>query len=325
MLISTLSFSQSVIRVLNGQNIQTLIDAPTFVSGSILLLDPGFYGDVIINKRVSIIGSGYFNGVNETQLGDISFQSNNLGGSDGSLITGCSIKSINVKRNDITVQRCRIYRANYTISIDISNVNNAKLIQCFIDGSININGGATNFLIRNSLINGRIGTNNSSVQYTGKISYNILNLDRCDVISLGNINVNVSLTNNILITPQTCNNANGGQNFRTDYYAKFSNNIVRQGNYQSNDPSNKFLNVENMALVLFTTAGTSLEGQYILSANSPAKGAGEGGTDCGAFGGTEPYIIGGLPIGPVITDLQVPSTARQNETIQIKLKAKVQN
>ena len=80
-----------------------------------------------------------------------------------------------------------------------------------------------------------------------------------------------------------------------------------------------------MAQVLFVTASTSVDGQYILSVNSPAKGAGEGGTDCGAFGGLEPYLIGGSPIGPIIEDIQVPSTARQNETIQVKLKARVQN
>lgn len=325
MLATTLTFAQNVIRVQNGQSLQTIIDDPAFVAGSVLLLDPGTYGDVIVRKRVSIIGSGYFNGTNEAQLEDVTFASNNLTASDGSLITGCSMRTITISRSNITVQRCRIYPSGFSTSVEIGNVNNARLVQCFIDGGIAIQWGATNFLVRNSIINGRIGTAYSSVQYTGVIAHNTMTYAACDVISLGTTNVNVTVANNILITPATCNNANAGQNYRTDMFASFNNNIVRLGNYQSTNPSNVFLNVANMAGTLFTPAGTSLEGQYMLSASSPARGAGEGGTDCGAFAGADPYVLTGSPVGPVIQDLQVPATARQNETIQIRLRAKIQN
>jgi hypothetical protein len=324
-LTTTLGFAQNVIRVQTGTNLETLITSSSFVSGSVLLLDPGTYPNAIIRKRVSIIGSGYFNNTNEAQLGDITFDGNTLGSSEGSLITGCSMKSITINRNNVTIQRCRVYPASYSVSINIGNVNNARLVQCFVDGNININGAATNFLIKNSIINGGIGTSNSGVQYTGEISYNTLSSAPCDVIRLGDTNVNIAISNNILVTPFTCNNANSRQNYPTAQFARFNNNIVRQGNYQSTDPSNRFINDDNMVLVLFTANGSSLEGQYILSANSPAKGAGENGTDCGAFGGADPYVLTGSPIGPIIQDLQVPATARQNETIQIRLRAKIQN
>ena len=41
MLASTLGFAQNVIRVQNGQNLQTIIDSNTLVAGTVLLLDPG--------------------------------------------------------------------------------------------------------------------------------------------------------------------------------------------------------------------------------------------------------------------------------------------
>ena len=69
---------------------------------------------------------------------------------------------------------------------------------------------------------------------------------------------------------------------------------------------------------------SSLEGQYMLSANSPAKGAGEGGVDCGAFGGDEPYVIGGVPSGPIIQELTVPQVT-SGSTINVRVKARVQN
>jgi hypothetical protein len=330
MLISTLSFSQNVIRVLNGQNIQTLIDAPTFVSGSILLLDPGSYGDVIVKKRVSFIGGGYFNATSSATFGDLTFTDDNLGSSASSFVTGCNISRIYIKTNNILVSQCRVYGTNgYANGISISNKTNGAIVkQCYVVNNIITDGAPTNFQIINNIVAGQIFLYINGASISGIIRNNsLIGLNaECTPLSISNdFNNGIVISNNIFITPTSCNNASGQQNYLTNYFAKFNNNIVRQGNYRSNDPSNKFLNDADMAKVVFTATGTSADGQYILNTNSPAKSAGEGGTDCGAFGGTEPYIIGGLPIGPVITDLQVPSTARQNETIQIKLKAKVQN
>jgi hypothetical protein len=182
----------------------------------------------------------------------------------------------------------------------------------------------TNFNISNNLVLGRLSCNSLSRNISGKIVNNTIggSLQYCEVLSFpSGYSKALQISNNILYTKVECDNRTGNNNYNTLDYQKFNNNIVRKGNYNVIDASNKVL---TDMTTLFTFSGSN-ELQYTLSATSPAKGAGENGTDCGAFGGSEPYIIGGLPIGPVITDLQVPSTARQNETIQIKLKAKVQN
>ena len=145
----------------------------------------------------------------------------------------------------------------------------------------------------------------------------------CRPLHYGQLNiVNLTIRNNIFVSPEICGNVSSNTNYATSHFGKFNNNIVRKGNYQSNDASNKFLT--DMG-TLFTDLGITPDAKYTLSATSPAKGAGEGGTDCGAFGGSEPYVLTGAPLGPIIQEIQVPSMARQNETIQIKLKAKVQN
>ena len=53
---------------------------------------------------------------------------------------------------------------------------------------------------------------------------------------------------------------------------------------------------------IFTGTG-STDGQWQLAPGSPAKGAGVGGTDCGIFGGTTPYVLSGIPSIPSIYTL----------------------
>jgi hypothetical protein len=136
LLSTSLTFAQNVIRVQNGQNIQNVIDNATTAAGSVLLLDPGSYEGFEVRKRVSIIGSGSF-GTNASSItGRVSFTRNNNSNSDNSLITGCSIESIQVEQNNIIIQRCRINTV-FT-GVNIENVNNCKVFQCFIVGSIGI-------------------------------------------------------------------------------------------------------------------------------------------------------------------------------------------
>jgi hypothetical protein len=321
MLISTLSFSQTIIRVKSGEKIQDIIDNVNTPAGSILLLDPGSYEGFKVFKRVSIIGSGFLNG-NQSSIitGNISFEANNNSNSDNSLLMGCSMNFCSLNRNNISVIKCRF--TNNGTGIFIGG-NNCNVKQCLIDLWLEIQN-VTNFNISNNLILGWVNCSSLSRNISGKIINNTIggSLEYCEPLKFpSGYTKAIQVSNNILYTKIECDNRTGNNNYNTSDYQKFNNNVVRKGNYNVIDVSNKV--ITDMT-TLFTLSGSN-ELQYQLSANSPAKGAGEGGTDCGVFGGTEPYIIGGLPVGPVITDLQMPSTARQNETIQIKLKAKVQN
>jgi hypothetical protein len=61
MLISTLSFSQTIIRVKSGEKIQNIIDDIKNQSGMILLLVPGNFESFNAYKTVKIIVRGYSN------------------------------------------------------------------------------------------------------------------------------------------------------------------------------------------------------------------------------------------------------------------------
>ena len=77
------------------------------------------------------------------------------------------------------------------------------------------------------------------------------------------------------------------------------------------------------ATALFVGDATeSTDGKWQLKAGSPALAAGEGGVDCGAYGGPKPYILSGLPAGPVIYELNVSSYVRPDGKLPVTIKVK---
>jgi len=309
--------SQNVIRVTNGQNIQNLID--TNPVNSVFLLDPGVYSGFNAQKKVSVIGSGYFNGANQSTINSsITFSSSNVGSSAGSFITGCSIYSMDLNVSNIMVQKCRIYNTSFGLDIN-DGANNCTVKQCYVDGDISTSFNPVNFTISNCLVGNRISFSSHNAQLSGLVENNTVGwgLSSCNPLTNSEVNNGVIIRNNIFISPNTCIS----NNFNTSYFAGFNNNVFRQGNYATNNSTN--VQLTNLGTLFTGTEG--LELRYQLSPTSPARAVGTNGIDCGAFGGTQPYILSGTPTGPVIYELTAPTTARQNETIQVQIKAKIQN
>jgi hypothetical protein len=44
----------------------------------------------------------------------------------------------------------------------------------------------------------------------------------------------------------------------------------------------------------------------------------------GAFNGDDPYVISGIPAGPVIQDITVPATVEQGGTLNVTIKLGIQ-
>ena len=72
---------------------------------------------------------------------------------------------------------------------------------------------------------------------------------------------------------------------------------------------------------VFTVSGGTEDSKWRLSPDSPARGAGSGGTDIGAFGGVAPYVLSGVPGMPRITRLSVPATATSSSGLLIEVEA----
>lgn len=322
--ITIFSFGQNIIRVQNGQNIQTLINENP--AGSVFLLDPGNYAGFNTTRRISVIGAGYFNGTNESNITSqvtFSASSSPVSSSAGSIITGCNVFDININVSNVVVSRNRVhyYAGGITIA---DNTSGVIVKQCFVLNDIATSGDPTSFQIINNIVVGQIYLYNNGAALSGIITNNVVlgeNITDCRPLIISNTTNNgVVISNNIFISASTCTN----NLFPTNFLGGFHNNVFRQGTYQTANTSNTQLTQNNLLTTLFQNQG-NVDAFYRLSATSPAKLVGTGGTDCGAFGGNEPYILSGLPTGPIIYELKVPSTARQNEIIPVRIKARVQN
>ena len=312
--------SQNLIRVNNNPDIDAdytnLQDANDNASnGDTIYVESSVtaYPSANITKSVTIIGPGFFLDENpntqantfEAELNSISFET----GSDGSVIIGCEINSVSINVDNITVKKCNAY------SIYLYNsINNILIIQNNIRSSISTTGGGliTNSVISNNIVkqNINLSAGSGSVQ----ISNNVL-------IGTGIINYlincyNSTIQNNIIVHESGQIVTNTGNSI--------NNNILAIDGTNAN--GNQY-NID-MSLVFEDFDGSlefSTDGRWQLKAGSPAIGAGIGDVDCGAFGGTAPYVLSGLPDLPHIYEATIPATADSEAGLSVTIKVKSGN
>lgn len=311
-------FAQAVKRITAGTNLQTEIDNAT--NGTTFLLEPGSYGHINVTKKVALIGSGYFlNDGGLAGVASIDFEP----GSDNSYVTGISINSvIEIGASGIILQRNRcgndvllgILDGNYI------NVGGNSVKQNFINGRIYMRAGATNTFIRNNIILGVIDYDNDFNSGEARNNTILCNNGCGQVYGSGS---SLAFYNNIVVS--TCNYTSQPNGWYSTNNT-FTNNIIKTTQFITNDASNKKLaNFDAVFVGYPNNNGSTVDGRYQLLSTSPAKGAGTGGVDCGAFGGSEPYILQGIPIGPNVLSVTAPSGAAAGQTISVQIQAKVQN
>ncbi|OPZ96628.1 MAG: hypothetical protein BWY70_01710 [Bacteroidetes bacterium ADurb.Bin408] len=81
--------------------------------------------------------------------------------------------------------------------------------------------------------------------------------------------------------------------------------------------SPQFVNVPNVADFSYTY-------NYHLSDTSVAIGAGMNGTDCGIYGGDNPYKDGAVPLNPHIQFKQIPTATDSQGKLNIQVKVSAQ-
>ena len=274
------------------------------------------YGNLSCSKRLVIIGPGYYLTANpETQANPNSSKIENIyfnTGSDGSIVTGCEILySVQINVSNILIMRNKM-RNMYISGTVIGNLiikQNIIMFDGYWDGSfININSSTlvSNLILRNNFIQ----------QYSGNYA-----------ICGWNANVSGIFENNVVKNSYTTNGI-AFQNFivKNNIFidASFSGvnctvyNNIGSGTQFGNTNGNQ-QNVD-MATVFAGPSGNSSDGQWQLASGSPALGAGEGGTDCGMFGGADPYVLSGLPGVPAIYYFNTQGTGSQ-QFIRVKVKS----
>ncbi|MBX2964158.1 MAG: hypothetical protein KF687_16725 [Cyclobacteriaceae bacterium] len=277
---------------------------------------------VTINKRLIIIGPGYFLNNPETQVSlaaaflRLATDPCNVGvefaaGSEGSAMMGTQhAGAIAILTNNILFKR-NLFYGNGTncpthtrITISGSSI---QLVQNFIGLNTNglpvrVNPGFTNVIISNNFIQAAVFDALTSTGSSGELINNIFTgTVRAD---------NTLVQNNIFLT---------GNVFT------FNNCVVRNNISISNNLPTGNGNTGPVPQGDIIVGTGTIDGQFKLKDGSPAIGAGFEGVDMGMFGGTEPYVLSGIPPIPSIYQLNAPAVGEKNTGLPITVKAKANN
>jgi len=264
--------------------VQNAVDAAA--EGDTIMLDgsPYSYGDVTLDKRVVLVGNGYYLVTNDVVTESIP---DAIVGNITVNVEGCVIKSLNIS-GDVTQGKIRI------------NAPKVIINRCYLsnsDFSIVMGEGADNCIISQSRICGPIG-NSYVMTYNHQITNNMLN------------NMNVRGIHNSYVAYNTSLSAWGD----VVYWStgnKIERNHVYNENFGVGDNDNAY--VDNYTTGdLFRNASSVLEIKN-MSLPDDAKGK-------GCFAGSDPFVISGVPTGPMIEELDVPTSAEAGGTMTVSVK-----
>lgn len=281
--------AQTIRRVNNsgvtGTNIYTTAQLAHDASsaGDIIQLEPSAnsYGGLTITKNVTVVGPGYFLGLNTglqanptpATLDQVFFNA----GSTGASVSGVTVSShIYIGASGVSVQRN--YLPGSYIYVGYGSVtSNLNIRQNYIYGLYNYNAGANNVLVTNNII-GAAGT------------------------SLGST-TNGEFTNNVVLAGVNIDNFNVRNNYFAGSFQPnnnlYSYNISAQSSFST--ANNNQNNVPQASVFALSPGTTQFDAWYQLkTGTNPARGTGSGGTDIGAFGGNTPYKLSGIPAIPTI-------------------------
>ncbi len=258
------------------------------------------YGTIDSYKRLVIIGTGYFLNENPETQANINPSSvttiNFYTGSSGSKITGLSITS-SLYLSDANLQDF-VFVRNFLNSVNSSYVaSNFLFEQNYIP--YGINGQYENSTIRNNYI-GYATVN--SINNTLAIYNNVMTISTSLTMAL--------CYNNIVI---------GYANFTN---CTLFNNICSETQAPAGNGNQLNVDMDNVFVCYTTCTGYATDARYHLKVGSPAIAAGSSGEDCGMFGGSNPYLLSGLPAIPAIYNFNYNFN---NATINVDMKVKSHN
>lgn len=177
-------------------------------------------------------------------------------------------------------------------------VDGSKTIiaRCCIDGGVSIKKDVTNCIIRQNFIKGDVGSGYDHSFYH-QITNNIFGNVACKGVNESYIAYNTSYNH-------------WGESFWNSANCKIEKNI-----FYTND-----INVGD---------GNTIQDNYIVGEAYQDIQTDKDVRDCplpqeangyGAFAGNDPYVISGIPAGPIIEELTIPTSVEEGTTMEVTIK-----
>ena len=292
-------------------SVQTACNAADPGDTILIAGSPNFYGDLMITKRLNLVGPGYLlneNGIpgitkDGASLGSVTFGLIQLSSSNNSSAIGLSIAAavISVGVNNITYDRCSLYNSSFG---GVVSITRSWLATCTLQypGSS----------IRNSIFGGQ-----------GCELRNGTTASNCILPAPENLSsvAGSSISSSIFIISTNVTAAT----FAVRAKGSVTHSLAVGGLGIGGNPTFLPSGNGNISTVAFTVQafvqGQTNDKAYVLAAGSPAIGSGLNGVDMGIFGGVQPYVISGVPSLPRITRFLVPSTATSTSGLRIEMDA----
>jgi hypothetical protein len=338
---------------ITGVNVYTTIQAAhdAAVAGDIVYVEPSTasYGDLISTKELSIIGNGYYIFENSSSNMPQDQRSSLFGtitlnlGSANSKISGLTGSTINIKSNNVLIERCNLLFVNLTY-IQSSGVvtsvgDNAVIRGCFFDQLGSASGYQARIIgtsvptlpsgsryITNATITNNIHTTRfrfvSSIQ-NSLIKNNTVNTGLSAVSNDPNegVTVNCTFSDNVVMELSNSTVINS-KNIANTY----SNNILLCSTCTGNHFPVGNGNQNNVATnTYFPASSFILDKNVVQLSNSPGLTAGSLGSEVGAFGGLTPYKLAGLSSVPIITNVITSGVGNTSTPLSVSVTVRGNN
>lgn len=323
------------------EDLQVAIDTSIVTDGDTIYVlgSQVSYGEITINKSLTIFGSGHHPEKQMAMSSEISkvyfaFKTDGYGNiiadPSGSELSGFHVSgsgSINIEQNINNITIAKNYFSGTTFW-GSGNLDGWLVINNIFAGSIQpgswnetIAQSYTNWIVSNNIIGGSL-----SGFYSGSfLATNNLFIGSGDAFS--NMQY-ATISNNIL----------SGKSTSGCDYCSFYNNLSIGGSevsfdYDNNSGSGNLENVNPM-FVSVGSSTLSFDYNYKLSDASPCINAGSNGSDIGISGGSypfdlekePPYQISPMVSIPVITEMNlVNGVLPEDGTLEIQMKARIQD
>ena len=296
--------------------------------------------NTISRKGIKVFGPGWgfeANYGNTSTIADARFSNDIRITASNVFISGVSCNAFTTDGRvlkNITIDRCKAIRVtmadNYTTK---DTLNGITIKNCYLDGEIcftHIWSELKNVNILNNIIVAHTKSHNSAILIEpNKEVVSNVNILRNTIVSTNYLTpvavYNSLIQDNIIINPQDPSKI---IEFGTDRGNIIRKNVlsldgtaIGNADIVTNYPDNYYVEATEAGTFTCTQSTYRFEQYFLLKDNSPAKNAAYDGGDCGAFGGSTPFIICGRPQGiPYITDVEVPAQPKDNKlTVTFKV------